>query len=61
MNSKRRGPGLLRYELQRLEIERNLMAQDIAAEQARWNDFNQRLEELDRRCRRKQCQKTATG
>jgi chromosome segregation ATPase len=35
-------------EVQRLTAEESLLAQDIAAEQNRWTDFNQRLEELER-------------
>jgi chromosome segregation ATPase len=37
-----------RTEVQRLTAEETFLAQDIAAEQNRWSDFNQRLEELDR-------------
>ena len=39
---------LKQTELQRLTAEEAFLVQDIAAEQARWADFNQRLEELDR-------------
>jgi len=35
-------------EVQRLSAEETLLVQDIAAEQNRWNDFNQRLDELER-------------
>ena len=35
-------------ELQRLTAEEAVLAQDVAAEQNRWTDFNQRLEELER-------------
>jgi len=35
-------------ELQRLTAEEASTAADIAGEQSRWNDFNQRLEELER-------------
>jgi predicted nucleic acid-binding Zn-ribbon protein len=38
----------MKAELQRLVTEQNLLAQDIDAEQNRWIDLNQRLEELDR-------------
>ena len=38
----------MKTEVQRLEVEQHLLIQDIAAEQSRWSDFNQRLEELDR-------------
>ena len=34
-------------EIQRLTAEEASISTDIAAEQARWNDFNQRLEELE--------------
>jgi chromosome segregation ATPase len=37
-----------RTEVERLSNEENLLVQDIAAEQARWTDFNQRLEDLER-------------
>ena len=40
--------GLKQAELQRLVAEEGYLVQDIATEQARWNDFNQRLEDLDR-------------
>lgn len=39
---------LRRTEVQRLTAEETFLTQDIAAEQSRWSDFNQRLEELDR-------------
>jgi len=35
-------------EIQRLQTEEAIVAQDISTEQARWSDFNQRLEELER-------------
>jgi predicted nucleic acid-binding Zn-ribbon protein len=35
-------------EIQRLTAEESSLSSDIASEQARWNDFNQRLEELER-------------
>ena len=35
-------------EVQRLTVEEASTAADIASEQSRWNDFNQRLEELER-------------
>lgn len=37
-----------RTEVQRLTAEESALAQDISAEQNRWTDFNQRLEELER-------------
>lgn len=35
-------------EIQRLTAEESSTSADIASEQARWNEFNQRLEELER-------------
>ena len=35
-------------DLQRLQVEEAQAGQEIAIEQARWNDINQRLDELDR-------------
>jgi predicted nucleic acid-binding Zn-ribbon protein len=35
-------------EVQRLQTDETTVSQDISAEQARWSDFNQRLEELER-------------
>ena len=40
--------GRQRADVERLLNEESLLSQDIAAEQARWTDFNQRLEELER-------------
>jgi predicted nucleic acid-binding Zn-ribbon protein len=37
-----------RAEVQGITAEESLLAQDIAVEQNRWSDFNQRLEELER-------------
>ncbi len=34
--------------MQRVTAEETLLTQDIAAEQNRWSDFNQRLEEIER-------------
>ena len=39
---------VLSSEIQRLTAEESSIAADIASEQGRWNDFNQRLEELER-------------
>jgi predicted nucleic acid-binding Zn-ribbon protein len=39
---------VLSSEIQRLTAEESSLAADIASEQGRWNDFNQRLEELER-------------
>lgn len=47
-------PGLKRElaqsvtEVQRLQVEEAAIGADIGTEQARWSDFNQRLEELER-------------
>jgi predicted nucleic acid-binding Zn-ribbon protein len=38
----------LRAELQHMQSEEAAVTQELAAEQSRWNDFNQRLEELER-------------
>ena len=38
----------LRAKVSRLNMEENQLAADFAVEQARWNDINQRLDELDR-------------
>jgi hypothetical protein len=35
-------------EVQRLTAEESTIAGEIASEQARWSDFNQKLEELER-------------
>lgn len=35
-------------EIQRLTAEESSISADVASEQARWNEFNQRLEELER-------------
>jgi chromosome segregation ATPase len=40
-------------EVQRLTAEEAMLAQDLAAEQNRWTDFNQRLEELERALERR--------
>jgi hypothetical protein len=37
-----------RAEVQRLTLEETSLMQDIGAEQSRWTEFNQRLEELER-------------
>jgi hypothetical protein len=39
-------------DVQRLTNEENVLAQDVATEQTRWAEFNQRLEELERALRR---------
>jgi chromosome segregation ATPase len=41
----------LNGELQRLTAEESIYATDVTTEQARWTDFNQRLEDLERRLR----------
>jgi chromosome segregation ATPase len=38
----------LMAELQRMQLEESALAADIAAEQSRWTEFNQKLEELER-------------
>lgn len=40
-------------DVQRMTAEETLLTQDIAAEQSRWTEFNQRLEELERRLGRR--------
>lgn len=42
-----------RADVQRLIAEESYLVQDIAAEQNRWSEFNQRLEELERALRRR--------
>jgi hypothetical protein len=37
-----------RAEVQRLMAEEAVLAQDVANEQARWTELNQRLEEFER-------------
>ena len=41
----------LRTEIQRLSAEESVYATDLASEQARWTEFNQRLEDLERALR----------
>ena len=38
-------------EVQRLTIQESALANDVSAEQARWSDLNQRLEDLERALR----------
>jgi chromosome segregation ATPase len=38
-------------EVQRLTIQESALASDVSAEQARWSDLNQRLEDLERSLR----------
>ena len=38
-------------EVTRLTNQENMLANEVSAEQARWSDFNQRLEELERSLR----------
>ena len=40
-------------QMERLQNEENSLVQEIAAEQGRWSEINQRLEELDRALSRK--------
>ncbi len=42
-----------RVTVQRLKDEEALLLQDIAAEQGRWTDLNQRLEQLERELARR--------
>jgi predicted nucleic acid-binding Zn-ribbon protein len=44
---KQRMPALT-ADLQRLQLEEAGIVQEIASEQGRWTDINQRLEELER-------------
>jgi hypothetical protein len=48
MKETRRQVALKQAEVQRLTAEETFLVQDISTEQARWADFNQRLEDLDR-------------
>ena len=41
----------LNKDLQRLAVEESVSATDVAGEQARWTDLNQRLEDLERALR----------
>jgi predicted transcriptional regulator len=47
----RRRLGHLNGELQRLTAEESASATEVAHEQARWTEFNQRLEDLERALR----------
>jgi chromosome segregation ATPase len=40
-------------EVQRLQVEESGIVQELASEQGRWNDINQRMEELERALTRK--------
>jgi hypothetical protein len=40
-------------DVQRLSTEETILAQDLASEQSRWADVNQRLEELERALERR--------
>jgi hypothetical protein len=44
----KRQTGYAGQEVQRLQTEETTLTQEIAAEQNRWTEFNQRLEELER-------------
>jgi chromosome segregation ATPase len=50
-NELRRQVGRSSRELQRLTAEESGFATDVASEQARWTEFNQRLEDLERALR----------
>jgi len=45
--------GHMNAEIQRLQMEETALANDVATEQARWMEFNQKLEELERGLARK--------
>jgi predicted nucleic acid-binding Zn-ribbon protein len=47
LQMKQRQAGMV-AEVQRLQLEESGVAQEIAAEQGRWTDINQRLEDLER-------------
>ena len=40
-------------QVQRLQVEESDIVQELASEQGRWNDINQRMEELERALTRK--------
>jgi hypothetical protein len=40
-------------ELQRLQLDESGILQELASEQGRWTDINQRMEELERALTRK--------
>ena len=40
-------------EVQRLQVEESGIVQELASEQGRWTDINQRMEELERALTRK--------
>jgi predicted nucleic acid-binding Zn-ribbon protein len=44
----RRSYAAISSELQRLQVEEAGIVQELASEQGRWNDINQRIEELER-------------
>jgi hypothetical protein len=50
-NEHRRQLTRLKAEVQRLSSEESVLATEVANEQARWTEFNQRLEELERALR----------
>jgi hypothetical protein len=45
--------GRLATQLQRLQVEESGIVQELASEQGRWSDINQRMEELERALTRK--------
>ncbi len=45
--------GRLAAQVQRLQVEESDIVQELASEQGRWNDINQRMEELERALTRK--------
>jgi hypothetical protein len=48
LRDQRRGIARTAAEIQRLTAEEATLTNDVAAEQARWTEFNQRIEELER-------------
>ena len=48
VKDQQRGIARMNAEIQRLSAEEVALSNDVASEQARWSDLNQRLEELER-------------
>jgi hypothetical protein len=53
MRDAKTGVSFAAREIQRVQQDEAAVAQELAAEQARWSDINQRLEELERALMRK--------
>jgi chromosome segregation ATPase len=49
--ARRRELAQINTEVQRLNVEESALATDVTNEQARWTEFNQRLEDLERALR----------